>query len=439
MKRIPPSEKIRQRLDELLTDGLDTEKEITSVLIELGVKRLLQEMLEEEVKDYLGRDYYARRGPDQEHRGYRNGYEPGRVRTGEGEIMLQMPQVRDAPETYRSRLKEAMGGNSETLERLVIQMYARGLSTRDIEDAFEQATGERVLSRTAVSELTERLWDDYLAFSERDLSGFPIVYLFLDAVYEPLRQHGGGKEGVLCAWAICSDGRKVLLHVALGNKESYHNWLDFLRDMIRRGLPIPLLVTTDGAPGLIRAVEEVFAESLRQRCLVHKVRNVTDKVPQSSREEIKAEVKAAYYAPSREIADMIAAEVLEKYQDSYPSAMKSFQEDWEACIAYLRFPKIHHKRIRTTNLIERSFLEQKRRTKVIPRFFTEKSCLKLVFATLWQASQRWNGVRMSEFELQQIAMLRKELGIPASSASSEDKARSESATSRRRFYRRFGT
>lgn len=192
----------------------------------------------------------------------------------------------------------------------------------------------------------------------------------------------------------------VLLHMMLGNKESYRSWLDFLRDTIGRGLPIPLVVTTDGAPGLIRAVEEVFAASLRQRYLVHKVRNISNKAPQRIKEEIKAEVKAAYHAPNREIADMIAAEVLQKYQDVYPSAMKSFQDDWEACLAYLRCPQIHHKLIRTTNLIERSFLEQKRRTKVIPRFFTEKSCLKLVFATLWQASQRWHGVRMGELELQ---------------------------------------
>ena len=115
---------------------------------------------------------------------------------------------------------------------------------------------------------------------------------------------------------------------------------------------------------------------------------------------------------SREcIAEMVAADVLSTYQDLYPSAMGSFQDDWEACIAYLRCPAIHHKRIRTTNLLERSFLEQRRRTKVIPRFFTEKSCLKLAFSTLWQASLRWKGVRMSEFELQQLALLRKELRL----------------------------
>jgi len=171
-----------------------------------------------------------------------------------------------------------------------------------------------------------------------------------------------------------------------------------------------VLVTTDGAPRLIRAVEEVFPTSLRQRCLAHKTRNVTDKVPQAVRDEVKNAVRAAYYAPNRQVAEMIAADVLETYQDVYPAAMRSFQDDWEASIAYLRCPAIHHKRIRTTNLLERSFLEERRRTGTIPRFFSEKSCLKLVFATLWRASQRWQGVRMTEVERQQLQLLRRELG-----------------------------
>jgi len=291
-------------------------------------------------------------------------------------------------------------------------MYARGLSTRDIEDAIEQATGERMLSRTAVSRLIERLWEDYVAFSQPDLSCFGVVYLFLDAVYESLRQQGGGKEGILCAWAICADGRKVLLHLALGNKESYRNWIDFLRDMIARGLSTPVMVTTDGAPSLIRAVEEVYGQSLRQRCLAHKIRNIIGKVPMTARDEVKGTVQAAYYAPNREIADQIAAEILRKYQDAYPSAMKSFQDDWEACVAYLRCPQIHHKRIRT---------------KVIPRFFTERNCLKLVFTALWQARERWQGVRMSEFELQQLQLLRKELGIEHASQASRKESNARAA------------
>jgi putative transposase len=322
-----------------------------------------------------------------------------------------VPQVRDAPQTYRSKLMSFLRGNSEVLERLAVEMYSRGLSTRDIEAALVEATGDHLLSRTAVSQVTEVLWADYEAFAERDLSGFEVEYLFLDAVYESLREQAGLKEGVLAAWAICHDGRKVLLHLALGNKESYQNWLDFLRDMVARGLQAPVQTTTDGAPGLIRAVEEVFPHSLRQRCLAHKTRNVLDKVPDSARHEVKAMVQASYYAPNQDVARMVAAEVLETYQDRYPAAMRSFQDDWEACIAYLRCPAVHHKRIRTTNLLERSFLEERRRTKVIPRFFTEKSCIKLVFATLWRASQRWQGVKMSEFERQQLKLLRRELGL----------------------------
>lgn len=411
MHRIPPSQKIGKKVDELLRQGLDGEEDVTTAIIRLGVERLVQELLEQEATDYLERGHYQRRQPEQEYRGYRNGYEPRRMRTAEGEVTVQVPQVREAPETYRSRLMADLSGRSDVLERLAVEMYARGLSTRDIEDALREATGDRLLSRTAVSQVTEVLWEEYEAFARRDLSGFEVEYLFLDAVYESLREQGAGQEGVLCAWAICSNGRKSLLHLALGNKESYANWLEFLRDLVTRGLQPPVQVTTDGAPGLIRAVSEVFPHSLRQRCLAHKTRNVLDKVPDSAHDEVKAAVQAAYYAPNRDIADQIAAEVLKTYQSHYPSAMRSFLDDWEASVAYLRCPTVHHKRIRTTNLLERSFLEERRRTKVIPRFFTEKSCLKLAFASLWRASQRWQGVKMTEIERQQLRLLRRELGL----------------------------
>ena len=411
MQRIPPSRKISHQITEMLNRGLEGEPDITSTILQLGMERLVQELIEQEVSDYLGREHYQRRQPEQEHRGYRNGYEPGRVRTAAGEVRVQVPQVRDSPEPYHSQLMSFLHSHTDVLERLTVEMYARGLSTRDIEAAFADATGDRLLSRTAVSEVTEVLWEEYESFSNRDLSGFDVEYMFLDAVYESLRQQGGGKEGVLCAWGICADGRKVMLHLVLGNKESYQNWLDFLRDMVKRGLQTPVLITSDGAPGLIRAVEEVFAHSLRQRCLAHKLRNVLDKVPDKARPEVKAAVQAAYYAPNQDVAEMMASQVLDTYQDIYPAAMKSFQDDWQACIAYLRCPRVHHKRIRTTNLLERSFLEQRRRTKVIPHFFSERSCLKLVFATLWRASQRWQNVKMSEFERQQLKLLRRELGL----------------------------
>ena len=115
MQRIPPSQRVRQRIAELLADGTEADEEMVTTIVRLGVERLIQEMLEEEVKDYLGRDHYVRRAPDQEHLGYRNGYEPGRIRTGEGEVTVQVPQVRDTPKTYRSELMVRPGGDSDAL------------------------------------------------------------------------------------------------------------------------------------------------------------------------------------------------------------------------------------------------------------------------------------------------------------------------------------
>jgi putative transposase len=412
-QRIPPSEQIRQQIDELLNNGIEAEDSPLSALLHLGAQLVVQEALERETTERLGRSWYQHRRSGEMLRGHRNGYEPGRLQTAEGEVVVQVPQVRDWVEegAYRSRLMDFLRGHSDVLDRLAVEMYARGLSTRDIEDALKEATGDPLLSRTAVSELTDILWEDYEAFCQRDLSVFEVEYLFIDAVYEGLRSWGCS-QGILCAWGICRDGRKVLLHLALGSRESHENCLEFIRDMVRRGLPPPVLMTTDGAPGLIRAVTEVWGKSLRQRCLAHKMRNILDKVPKGAQEEIKRRVRDVFYAPSLEMAQERAAEVLREYQETYPAAMRSFSDDLEACLVYLRCPLAHHKAMRTTNLLERAFQESRRRTKVIPHFFTERSCLKLVFSALWKTSQRWQRVTMTELERQQLALLRRELGLP---------------------------
>jgi transposase-like protein len=410
MPRIAPSERIEQALEQLLNGGLETEEQPVSHLIRLAATKIVQHAIEGEVSEVLGRERYERRGEGQA--GLRNGYEPGRIRSAEGEISVQVPQVRGLGMPYRSKLMDFLRGNSDVLEYLVVQMYTRGLSTRDIEEAFrDPLTGELLLGRSAVSELTDSLWEDYQAFCQRDLSGSEIEYLFLDAVYESLRQQAGLKEGVLVAWGICRDGRKVLLHMTLGNKESLDAWLDMVRDMVRRGLRVPTLITTDGAPGLIAAVEQAWPRSLRQRCLAHKQRNILDKVPDSARQEVKAALNGIYYADTRQVADLLTTRFLETYGQRYPSAVACFTDDLEACLAFLKCPSTHHSRIRTTNLLERAFLEQRRRTNTIPRFFNEKSCLKLVFATLWQASQRWQNVRMSDAECALLDRLRRELGL----------------------------
>lgn len=197
----------------------------------------------------------------------------------------------------------------------------------------------------------------------------------------------------------------------LRNKESHSDWLEFLRDMVRRGLKIPLSVTSDGAPGLIKAIEEVFPKSLRMRCWVHKMENLSSKVPPTLWPEIKAEILQVRDAATYELGRELAQRFIKKYRREYPSLISSFSEDLEALLSHLKLPVRHRKSTRTTNLIERSFVEEKRRTKVIPGFWTERGCLKLVFSCLIKASKRWRRVTMGEMELKRIDALRKELGL----------------------------
>jgi len=233
----------------------------------------------------------------------------------------------------------------------------------------------------------------------------------------------------------------------LGTTESYEACLELFRDLTRRGLPTPLSVTSDGAPGLLRAIEEAFPRSLRIRCWAHKMRNVLDKVPESAREEVKAHLQAVRDAPTPEAGEQAAAKVLERFGQEYPSAMRSFSTDLEASLAHLRLPIAHRKYVRTTNLIERSFVEERRRTKTIPYFTTEKSCLKLVFATLWRASERWQRVRITELERKQLDVLARDLGLRPDADGARARKRRKTAKDHARlrergttrFYRESGT
>jgi len=403
MSRIAPSQQLAElarQLAEQAREGGEVE-DLTHALIRLGARKLIQELLEAEITELLGRGRYARREPGQE--GARNGYKPRTLRCAEGRLEINVPQVRGLEGVCQPALWKALKRRTEVLERLVVEMYARGLSTRDIEDALAELTGsEALLSRSTVSRITEVLHEEFEAFARRDLSDLDVVYLFADAVYESLRRQAGCREGILVTWAILSDGSKVLVHLSLGNRERYEDWLEHFRDLVRRGLKAPLTVTTDGAPGLIQAVEAIWPEAERIRCWVHKMRNVLDKVPEAVRPILKPYLEAIRDAPDIERGRRLVAEVVERFGREYPSAMRSLQEDLEASLAHLRLPAAHRKHIRTTNRVERSFEEERRRAKVLPRFRSERECLKLVFAVLWRASERWRRVQFSEHERKQL-------------------------------------
>ena len=404
-KRLPASEKTSERIEQILAAGVSGEKDVRSELIRLGMRKIVEEALEAEVEARLGRGYYGREGDGQ---GYRNGYRTSRLKSAEGPIEFAVPQVSDLGEPFRSRVREAVSGRSEMLEELATEMFARGLSTRNIEALFADEDGKSLLPRSAVSEITERLWEEYEAFATRDLSEHQLLYLFVDGVAERLRP-GQRREAVLCAWGIDEDGRKVLIHLSPGTKEDTESCRAFFEDLKRRGLSDPLLVATDGAPGLIRAVEECFPRSHRQRCLAHRLRNLQSKVPESAWPEVRVAARACYEAPSLAVAEMLRDEFARRFEVEYPAAVKCFLDDFEACTAQLRFPIGHRKVIRTTNLLERLFLEERRRTKIIPNAFGEKPILKLMYAAIIRASDRWRGIKITAFERRQCEAIRAEL------------------------------
>ena len=409
MRRVPPSVLVREELDRLLRGGVDEGTNVISVLVDTVTRLVVQQLLEAEQADFLGgRGRYERRGTDQ--RGSRNGYEPGRIRSAEGAIDVRVPQVRDATETYRSNLMSFLEGNSDVLERLVVEMYARGLSTRDVEDAFKDATGELLISRSAVSGITDQLWEDYQAFVARDLSDIGVEYLFCDAVFESLRRRGA-KEALLVAWCIDSEGRKHLLHLAVGNKESEAAWTGFFRNMVDRGLRMPTSVTSDGAPGLVKAIEAVFNRSIRMRCWFHRLANIRSKLPDDDAAEVMAHIYAVRDAPTLDAARAAADRLTNTYVKRFPAAVACFEDDREALLAIHRVPVRHRIRVRTTNLAERSFEEERRRTKVIPRLMTERATMKLAFATMIRASERWCRVSINDIERHQLKLLRAELGL----------------------------
>jgi putative transposase len=405
-KRIAPSEQKAQALRAVLqgqSEGQSGE-ELLSLLVRLATERIVQEALEREQAEALGRGRYEARG---EKSGYRNGDENGTLKTGEGVLHVKVPQIRGQADPYRSQLWRNVGNTSDVLKKLILEMYVGGMSQRDIEYGLEKAVGQFVVSKSTVSEMAESLTEEYETFRTRDLSHEPVAYLFIDTVYEPLRRWGQ-KTGILCVWAICEDGRKVLVSLSLTNSESYESCIEVFRDLGNRGMRPPVTITTDGALGLTKAIDAMWPKSLRIRCWWHKMKNLQQKVPDQAWPAFKTLVVDMRDAPSRKKAEERRDQIVALYQREFPEACRCLLEDAEASLNHLEVPQRHQQYVRTSNLAERAFVEERRRTKVIPHLQDERSLVQLVFAVLIRVSEKWNKKSFSALEQQQIRRLRQQ-------------------------------
>jgi putative transposase len=265
----------------------------------------------------------------------------------------------------------------------------------------------------------DRLTERQSPGKTRDLSGIELEYLFCDGSH--FRMHPGARaEPVLCAWGITTQGAPVLVGLAPGSDEGYDPWAGLLGELVGRGLRPPLLVITDGAAGLVGAVELVFPTSLRQRCLVHRARNLLARVPKHAQPEVKAAFWAIFDDIDAEPGEAAVAQarqrahaVADRYDKRYPAAVACLLATLPELTCFLRFPREHWARIRHTNLIERTFGETRRRVKVIGRLPGERSCLSLVWAVLDRASRGWRGVVMTPAGVRLLQELRRQLHHPS--------------------------
>lgn len=409
--RVAVSERLVQQIEQLLLEGVGDPDRLGE-LGRLGAQLVLQRAIEDEVAAFLHRTRYQR-SPDAA--GWRNGQRPKRIQTAEGQLTIAVPQVRGSLVRFVSSVIPDIRGivRSRPLEALVIGAYVRGLSDRDIEDLAHEA-GLGQLSRSSVSRLCRELRDRYRAFRARSLSGVRLLALFCDAIYLPVRPQGP-REGVLVAWGFDLDGERVLLDLCLGQRERLDDWLELGRGLIGRGLAEPLLVVADGAPGLQRAIGELWPGADRQRCAVHRLRNVLAKLPKQ--QALHDRVRAAYWAALDEAVDPADGEarlraLVGELAGDYPSAAACLADDLPALSVHLRYPLRLRTRWRSSNLLERSLGEVRRRTKVMGRFPGETSCLSLAWAVMDLVIAGGRGLGLTLEERRQIGALHAARALP---------------------------
>jgi transposase-like protein len=349
----------------------------------------LQRALEGERDDIVGRswhDHHAHGMPIQ----YRNGYgDPRSLTCGCGQVHLQMPRLR---EPYDSKIVGKYERLTPDLQDLIPKLYMHGLALGDFQQAFGWLWGDEVpLSQGSVARLKESWEQDYRQWKERPLEE-EYLYVWADGIYPK----GGPVDETLALLAVVGvnrKGRKTLLALEEGYRESKESWTDLLRGLKKRGVKWIGLVIGDGMDGLWKAVREIYPKSRHQRCWVHKMRNILDKVPKKAHDEVLEQLRLLYNAKSYKESQKLKREFIHRYRTLYPKAVQSLLEAGDALFTYFHFPQRHWVHLKTTNPIESLFATARLRTAAARRMRTRTGALCLIFQLLKNSEQRLRRIR----------------------------------------------
>jgi transposase-like protein len=361
------------------------------------VQGFIQQILDEEVSVFLERQKSQRRRPLAV-RGYRNGYgKPRRLTLSCGTIMVQRPRVRDAETRFESRVLPLFKRKSRAVERLLPELYLHGLAQGDFELALRGLLGEGApLSGPTVARLKEKWQGELAVWQTRRLDEVEVVYLWVDGIYVKAGLEKD-KAALLVALAALSDGRKVVVAVTPGHRESTASWAAVLRDLRERGLRPPRLVMGDGHLGIWAALREVYPEAEEQRCWNHKILNVLDKLPTRQQQEAKALVCQIPYAPTRREAEHRRDQCVRWCgQQRVPDAAKCLEADWDRLVTFYRFPQPHWQHLRTTNPVESPFAAARLRTDAAKRFRVVQNATAVIWKMLLVAEQTFRRLKHPE-------------------------------------------
>ncbi len=390
-------------VDDPLTDLL---RQGARQLIEQAVHAELETLLESvaELKDDQGRQ-----------RVVRNGYLPERqIQTGIGAVTVKVPRVRDRARgaqkkiAFTSSILPKYMRKTRSIEALIPWLYLKGISTGDFSEALAALLGVEApgLSQTTISRLKAVWKQDYDAWRRRDLSKKHYVYFWVDGVYFNVRMDQD-PQCILVIIAATKDGRKELLAVEDGYRESAQSWREVLLDLRRRGLKVgPKLAVGDGALGFWKALHEIYSQTRQQRCWVHKTANVLNCLPKSQQPKAKQRLHEIYLAETREEAEQAFDFFIEAYQAKYPKAAQCLAKDREALLAFYDFPAEHWIHLRTTNPIESTFATVRLRTAKVRGCFSRETVLMMVFRLGQCAEKTWRRLNGSPLLADVLAGIR---------------------------------
>ena len=351
----------------------------------MSIQRLLQELLEEEVTELLGRKKSQRCATVLEGAaGYRNGYGKARsLSMSIGTITLRRPRVRGLEERFVSRLIPLFKRRTKEVGELIPQLYLHGLSQGDFELALRGLLGDGApLSASSVGRLKAHWQIEYDEWKRRSLVEQEVVYLWVDGVYV---KAGLEKEkaALLVAVGVLRDGRKVVLAVEPGHRESTEAWSAVLRDLKQRGMRSPRLVIGDGHLGIWGALRNVFPDADEQRCWNHRMVNVLDKVPKKEQRQAKLLLTAIPYAQIRQDAERLKGKFDAWCEEKrLHAAAEILATDWERMVAFYSYPSEHWRHLRTTNVIESPFAALRLRTDAAKRFKKVDNATAIIWKTL---------------------------------------------------------